>query len=916
MSNKTNTKVAVERLFITFDGDVQLDGLYLEDTKGDTLVYSKSVEANIPLWAMISGDAVGVDGLDWDGLRANIIRKDSISGYNFQFLIDAFAPADTTAVATDTTSATPKLILKNLNFQNIDIVFNDAVIGIDSKFKIGQLKADMDDVDLENMIYNASDLELNNSNITFIQNPAVVDTTATDAPLPKLSAESVTLQNVKAYYESKPDQMIADLDIGEFYTEIPQINLAESIFELEVVSLENSKILFHTEIGKKLTDKEPLSEDEVEGKTNTSKAFQWPQIKVNVADIDFEDNNIKYLVGDAKLVSGEFNPNAIAIENLTLKIEDLYIKDKKAGLELNQFNFKEFSGFNLKQLAFKFDISDEQLNIGDLQFQLNDNSIEGYAELNYSSLSKLMQQPEKTKVNLNLPSFSLSLKELFKFQPSLKENEYLQTLSTNQIRGNINASGTLAAINFPNININWGQSTKISASGKVINPTNPEKLGFDIPKFSAETSRKDASLFVNEKEMGVTFPDDVRLAGYAKGNLEDISAEAKLTTTQGIASVMGNFKNAEGIVFDAKLNIDEYKINELLNNPDLGALTLNIEAKGSGKTVNNLDATLDATINKFKYNGYVIDSLNINGNIKNGTGHVRSNYKDENLNMKLDALVQLDSIAPEATLELDVIGANLQALGLMKRNVKTGLKLYADYKGNGTNYDVSAIIDDGVIVYDNHTYLLGSFDALAHVTKDTTSVSLRNKMLDLKLESNTDPATFSKALQEHVNSYFTRDTKALDTLGNPVNLKIKGKIAQSPLLNDVFLVNVKDLDTIKIDVDFNQKARKLKADITAPHINYSGNELDSLAFTMETDKDNFNFNLGFKNIVAGPFDIPTTRITGNQTNNELSLNFSGTDDGKLLMNVNSKITGNSEQLRFTVNPDSLILNKSQMEYPN
>ena len=915
VSNKTNTKVAVERLFITFDGDVQLDGLYLEDTKGDTLVYSKSVEANVPLWAMISGDAVGVDGLDWDGLRANIIRKDSISGYNFQFLIDAFAPADTTAVATDTTSATPKLILKNLNFQNIDIVFNDAVIGIDSKFKIGQLKADMDDLDLENMVYNASDLELNNSNITFIQNPAVVDTTATDAPLPKLSAESVTLQNVKAYYESKPDQMIADLDIGEFYTEIPQINLAESIFELEVVRLENSRILFHTETGKKLTDKEPLSEDEVEGKTNTSKAFQWLQINVNVADIDFEDNNIKYLVGDAKLVSGEFNPNAIAIENLTLKIEDLYIKDKKAGLELNQFNFKEFSGFNLKQLAFKFDISDEQLNIGDLQFQLNDNSIEGYAELNYSSLSKLMQQPEKTKVNLNLPSFSLSLKELFKFQPSLKENEYLQTLSTNQIRGNINASGTLAAINFPNININWGQSTKISASGKVINPTNPEKLGFDIPKFSAETSRKDASLFVNEKEMGVTFPDDVRLAGYAKGNLEDISAEAKLTTTQGIASVMGNFKNAEGIVFDAKLNIDEYKINELLNNPDLGALTLNIEAKGSGKTVNNLDATLDATINKFKYNGYVIDSLNINGNIKNGTGHVRSNYKDENLNMKLDALVQLDSIAPEATLELDVIGANLQALGLMKRNVKTGLKLYADYKGNGTNYDVSAIIDDGVIVYDNHTYLLGSFDALAHVTKDTTSVSLRNKMLDLKLESNTDPATFSKALQEHVNSYFTRDTNALDTLGNPVNLKIKGKIAQSPLLNDVFLVNVKDLDTIKIDVDFNQKARKLKADITAPHINYSGNELDSLAFTMETDKDNFNFNLGFKNIVAGPFDIPTTRITGNQTNNELSLNFSGSDDGKLLMNVNSKITGDSEQLRFTVNPDSLILNKSKWNIP-
>ncbi len=86
VADKTGTKVAIEKLFITFDGDVQLDGLYLEDIKGDTLVYSKSLEANIPLWKMIRGEGVGVDALDWDGLRANIIRKDSITGYNFQFL--------------------------------------------------------------------------------------------------------------------------------------------------------------------------------------------------------------------------------------------------------------------------------------------------------------------------------------------------------------------------------------------------------------------------------------------------------------------------------------------------------------------------------------------------------------------------------------------------------------------------------------------------------------------------------------------------------------------------------------------------------------------------------------------------------------------------------------------------------------
>ena len=77
VSEKTNTRVEIEKLFITFDGDVQLNGLYLEDKKGDTLVFSKSLEANVPLWKMIQGEAIGVDNLEWDGLRANIIRKDS-----------------------------------------------------------------------------------------------------------------------------------------------------------------------------------------------------------------------------------------------------------------------------------------------------------------------------------------------------------------------------------------------------------------------------------------------------------------------------------------------------------------------------------------------------------------------------------------------------------------------------------------------------------------------------------------------------------------------------------------------------------------------------------------------------------------------------------------------------------------------
>ena len=74
ITDKTNTEVQIDKLFITFGGNLSLDGLYLEDKQGDTLVYSKHLEADIPLWSLISGGPISIDDVEWEGLKANIFR--------------------------------------------------------------------------------------------------------------------------------------------------------------------------------------------------------------------------------------------------------------------------------------------------------------------------------------------------------------------------------------------------------------------------------------------------------------------------------------------------------------------------------------------------------------------------------------------------------------------------------------------------------------------------------------------------------------------------------------------------------------------------------------------------------------------------------------------------------------------------
>ncbi len=904
VANKTNTKVTVEKLFITFNGAVQIEGLFLEDKKGDTLVYSKSLEANIPLWATITGKSVGVDNLEWKGLRANINRKDTVSGYNFQFLIDAFVAENTTEVVKDTTAKPLDIIIGSINLKDINVDFNDAVLGIESKFNIGSLETEMKSLDLEKMIFKSKDILLLNSEIKFIQKPVTVILLETEVILPTFSAEEMSIINTKVFYNSKVDNILADATIKDFYTEIPELDLANKVFHLNTIQLKNSEVLVEMKNDIKATKK-----------ATSSTTLNWPELVLELDKLNLENNKIKYTVNNAKSLKNTFNPDAISLDNLSVKASNISLKNKKASLDLQNFNFKEKSGINLNTFNFKTTITDKKLEVSDLNLQINKNKISGSVYANYQSLTKLIASPEKTNVQLNIPSIQIWLEEVFRFQPSLRENEYLRKLSTKELTGTLSVKGTLADLKFAKTKLNWGTATAFSINGSIKNVINPDKLEVNLPAFNAKTKRKDLLQIVDEKQLNIKLPEEILISGNVNGGLKNGSVDAEINTSQGIATVKGSYKNNNKLSYEVALDIEKYKVGELLKNPNFGELSLTLNSEGTGENINNLDATLETNISKFQLENYTISDLNLKGTVKDGNGNITSKYKDENLNLDLNAAINLDSIATEANVNLNIIGADLQALGLLNRNVKTGMEVALDFKGNSESFKVSSNIKNGVVVYDNKTYLVGAINAKAYVDKDTTAVSIKNKMLALNLESNTDPETFSKAIQRHVFSYFYRDEILSDTIENPVNLQLKAKISQTSLIKDVFLVNIKDIDTINVAVDFKENKRILKANITAPHINYSGNKLDSLSFSMNTDKENFNFNLGFKNINAGPIDVPRTIITGNQTNNELSLNFLGFHKGEKLMNVNTKITGNRERLKFSVNRDSLILNRGKWLIP-
>ena len=909
VSEKIKTKVELDRVFITFDGDIAIEGLYIEDKKGDTLIYSRSLEADIPFIPIIRGTGIGIEDIQWEGVRANIIRNDSLSGFNFNFITEAFVNPTTTTTTTttttvDTTATKPlKIIIGDVLLKEFDIVYNDAVTGIKSRFAIDKLEVAMDIVDLDAMKFTASNGIIENGRFDIYQVPVSITTDAEASPLPFLAFDKLTLKNVSGNYTGTEAGINFDFDFKELYAEIPKADFNTFTIDVRTIDITNTKLGIHTTTVPTIP------------KSTVEPSSIFPAFNIDLLAASIKNTEVFYTVDGAIPSTDSFNPNALLLKNINFEATNTFLKDFRAGSNITLLSGYESSGIDVKSLATSFIVSEQHLDVSDLKLQLNNSSIEGNISMNYPSFDSLASQPEKVTLDVSIPRIKFDVKDAYRFQPEIEKNEYVNALSKQFVTGTVNAHGSLATLNVPVLTVRWGKETMISGKGSLSNLSDTNRFYMNLPNIKAQTTRKDISKFINTDSLSINVPESFKVVGTAKGSFQEIAANATMTTSQGSATINGRFNNGDDIAFDANLKVQEYAMGDLLRNNKLGSLTLSVKTKGSGSTLNTVDATVDATINSFQFNEYAIQDLNISGQVTNGKGDFASSYKDDNLNMILKGEVTLDTVSSQASIDLNIIGADLQALGLMQRDVRTGFKLKGNFKGNATTFDAAATMDDGVVVYDNKSYLIGDLEGVARVRPDSTAVTFQNKIINLDLRSNADPARIATALQDHIYSYFYRDTTIADSLVKPVNLKLKGKIRQSPLLNEVFLVNMKDLDTVSIDLDFAQASRVLNASITAPHINYGGNEIDSLAFVMNTNKDDFNFNLGFKGVSAGPLAIQRTEITGNQTNNELALDFLAYAGGDKLIQVQSQVTGNRERLRFHIIKDSLIFNKKEWGIP-
>ena len=178
LSEKLNTKVTLDEVSINIFNHLILEGLYIEDQKGDTLLYAGKLEINIGSINPITKNAK-LKNISLSDSYINLYSTLPDSTYNFGFIADAFSsgPKDTTTIKNEEGGTTFQVALNKITIDRTRFKMHDEVGASAMDMYISESEIFINKIDLNKSVLALEKIEFDE---TIFKLTALYDTIPSD----------------------------------------------------------------------------------------------------------------------------------------------------------------------------------------------------------------------------------------------------------------------------------------------------------------------------------------------------------------------------------------------------------------------------------------------------------------------------------------------------------------------------------------------------------------------------------------------------------------------------------------------------------------------------------------------------------------------------------------------------------------
>jgi hypothetical protein len=866
LQNKIKTKVSLERIAVNFPKEIVLEGFYFEDQKKDTLLSGKRLEADIDLFKLLSSK-LEINSISLQNASANISRnRDGV--YNFDYIVKAFESKE----PVDPNSKPFKILVENINLENVNFNFKDDFAKNDIRVKLAHFDTKFKKFDLDKMDFDVPNIELDGLKLVLnqdvVEEIAEVSVNTLDTISKRkdfsLKLGKIRLSKIDISYDNKDSQLGSGIFLGNLELSVNEIDLNKQLLDFNTLELKNLK--GNLRLG--TNDKQLITPN----LDSTSIAQTGWKVKLNA--VDLQNIAFKYDDMESERILKGIDFNHLDLDKFNLKAEKLYYRNDTTTGNIKSLVGIEKSGLQIQALKTDFFYSPKKVDLNHLYLKTPQTLLQNSIKISYPSIASLKKNPENLSLNLNLIQSKLGFKDLLLFVPFLQKDNPFKSNPNAIVYLNTRLNGKLKDLNIPLFEMSGIGNTRISASGRIIGLPDAQKAFYDLDIKKFSSTSKDVISFVPKGRIPNTIqlPAQFNVKGKFKGSIQNFKTNLALNSSFGNAKVDGLFdqriKNQEK--YDATVSLLDFDLGSFIKNDSLGKVTLKAKVKGKGLDPKTAQAELDGIVQKAVFNKYTYRNLTLKGNIKNGLFDVKSGMNDPNLHFDLVANGNAKDKYPSVQLKLNLDIADLQKLNLHAGPMKLRGNIDADIANSNPDFlNGEVLLSNIQILQEADVVVLDPIKIVACADTKKNNIKISSQFLKAEVDGKYKLTTLAAAIKKSLSKYIDLGNSKATAASDEQRFAFTLFVDNDPILLKIF-PKLKGLEPINITGKYNNVADSLEVKGTIPKIVYDNNTIADGKINIENKGNALEYQLSVATIESGEIKVPHTSLSGKVENNLLS----------------------------------------------
>ena len=431
--------------------------------------------------------------------------------------------------------------------------------------------------------------------------------------------------------------------------------------------------------------------------------------RLKASAVQIRNMNFRHRKYDIQPKSYGVNFTDLDVRDFNLAVHDISVVNDSVTLSIDSLRLHERCGLDIRNLSTdRFRISGTGLHFDRLRLSTAESDATlPYLYFDYDTWKGYKDFLQRVTIRSEFTQSTVSFRTIAYFAQGLKH----WTGVLHDASGRV--EGPVAALSGEVFNATI-RDTRVKLQFAITGLPDVKQTDFSFFVQNLETRSDDVSYIIEDitgkaldprRKKMLDQAGNITFSGHFDGLFNNFTADGNLRTSIGNADVKLHINPLSGAArttaFNGTLNVHEFGVGTLLQQPKLGRLTLTSTVQGLFGQSHKMQAHAD--IRSLSYNDYTYQGIALNGNIENKkfTGSIDS--QDPNLAFAFDGGLDFNDSLPAYNFNLNLQNADLAKLNFNRRDSVSQIHCTLKAEGSGIRLDdANGTIEINDMTYINH----------------------------------------------------------------------------------------------------------------------------------------------------------------------------------------------------------------------